>query len=128
MEENTLSEHGALHNRRTGQILLEPLEYAGAAEFYPRYIPEGRVAAYAIWGGMPSYLAEIDPDAPLWENVRESILRPGARLADDAQWLRFTDLRSDASRFLDSSRCYPAWLRTCWGQLRLTLRQCDGLW
>lgn len=48
MEEHTLSERGPIHHRRTGQIRLDPLSYADAALFYPRYAPEERVAAYAI--------------------------------------------------------------------------------
>jgi len=95
MEEQTLSERGPLHNRRTGQIRLEPLGYADSALFYPEYDPEQRIAAYAVWGGMPSYLEEVDPGRDLWENVRDSILRPGARLADEPTWLRFADLRND---------------------------------
>lgn len=96
MEEQTLSERGPLHNRRTGQIRLEPLGYSDAALFYPAYEPLQRIAAYAIWGGLPSYLTEIDPKRDLWKNVRDAILRPGARLADEPTWLRFADLRSDA--------------------------------
>lgn len=95
MEEQTLSERGPLHNRRTGQIRLEPLGYADAALFYPNYDPPQRIAAYAVWGGMPSYLEEVDPARDLWDNVRDAILRPGARLADEPTWLRFADLRND---------------------------------
>jgi len=96
MEEQTLSERGPLHNRRTGQIRLDALGYRDAALFCADYVPEELVASYAIWGGMPSYLEEIRPELSLWENVRESILRPGARLAEEPRWLRFSDLRSDA--------------------------------
>lgn len=95
MEEHTLSEHAPLHNRRTGQMRLEPLGYREAALFYPDYTPEERVAAFAVWGGMPSYLDEIDPSRSLWENVTNGMLRPSARLADEPSWLRFADLRSD---------------------------------
>jgi len=45
---------------------------------------------------MPSYLEELRPERGLWENVRDGILRPGARLADEPAWLRFADLRNDA--------------------------------
>jgi AAA+ ATPase superfamily predicted ATPase len=96
MEEYTLSERGPLHNRRTGQLRLDPLNYADAALFYPGYSPADRVAAYAIWGGMPSYLESMQPEIDLWRNVRESILRPGTRLAEEPVWLRFADLRNDA--------------------------------
>jgi AAA+ ATPase superfamily predicted ATPase len=96
MEEQTLSESGPLHNRRTGQLRLEALSYRDAALFYPNYSAEDRIAAYAIWGGLPSYLEEFDPDVPVWQNVRDRILRLGARLAEEPRWLRFSDLRSDA--------------------------------
>jgi AAA+ ATPase superfamily predicted ATPase len=72
------------------------MTYREAALFYPNYDPEDRIAAYAIWGGLPSYLEEIDPAAPLWQNVQDRILRPGVRLAEEPRWLRFSDLRSDA--------------------------------
>ena len=83
MEEHTLSERAPLHNRRTGQLKLDPLDHAETTLFYPGYSPDERVAAYAIWGGLPSYLEEIDASRALWENVRAGILRPGARLADE---------------------------------------------
>jgi uncharacterized protein len=95
MEEHTLSEQGPLHNRRTGQVRLDPLGYAEAALFYPSYSPVDRISAYAIWGGLPSYIAEIDPTVGLWENVLDVTLRPASRLSDEPSWLRFTDLRSD---------------------------------
>ncbi|MBI3977507.1 MAG: ATP-binding protein, partial [Chloroflexi bacterium] len=96
VEEQALSERGPLHNRRTGQIKLDPMGYADAALFYPAYAAADRVSAYAIWGGLPSYLEEIDPSRSLWANVRHAILPPAARLADEPAWLRFTDLRNDA--------------------------------
>ena len=79
MEEQTLSERGPLHNRRTGQIKLDPLGYRDAALFYSRYGGQDRVGAYAIWGGMPSYLEEVDPKRDVWDNVRDRILRPARR-------------------------------------------------
>lgn len=95
MEEHTLSEHAPLYNRRTGQIMLGSMGYQEAALFYPSYSAEERIAAYAIWGGMPSYLVEVDPDMALWDNVLAGLLQPASRLAEEPGWLRYTDLRSD---------------------------------
>lgn len=95
MREHTLSEHGPLQNRRTGQIEVLALDYRHAAEFYPHLTPLDKVRAYAIWGGLPGFLREIDPALGLWENVRQSILDPHARLFVEPDWLRFTELRSD---------------------------------
>jgi uncharacterized protein len=97
MEEHTLSERGPLHNRRTGQLHLESMGYEEAALFYPGYTATDRISAYAIWGGLPSYLTEIDPDLDVWTNVLERVLNPVSRLADEPMWLRFSDLRAEAS-------------------------------
>ncbi|MBI4491554.1 MAG: ATP-binding protein [Chloroflexi bacterium] len=123
MEEQTLSGRGPLHNRRTGQIKLEPLPYAEAALFYPRYTSQERIAAYAIWGGMPSYAEEVDPERGLWDNVRDAVLRPGARLADEPQWLRFADLRNDALyssilRAIALGNCRPSTIAEAVGRQR----------
>jgi AAA+ ATPase superfamily predicted ATPase len=96
MEAQALAARGPLHNRRTGQLMIAPMDYHDSALFYDRYEAEQRVQAFAIWGGMPSYLEEVDPELPLWDNVRDRILRRGARLAEEPRWLAFSDLRTDA--------------------------------
>lgn len=96
MREHTLSEHGPLQNRRTGQIEVLPLDYRHAAEFYPHFSLEEKISAYGIWGGLPGFLREIDPSRGLWENVDAGLLDPSARLFEEPDWLRFTDLRADS--------------------------------
>jgi AAA+ ATPase superfamily predicted ATPase len=95
MEEQTLSDTGPLYNRRTGQLRVEPLGYLEAALFYPSYDAEDRIGSYAIWGGLPSYLSDVKADFAMWENVRQTLLGPALRLAEEPAWLRFADLRSD---------------------------------
>jgi len=95
MREHTLSEHGPLQNRRTRQIEVLPLDYRHASEFYPALSARDKIGAYAIWGGLPGYLREIDPSLNLWDNVSQSVLDPNARLFTEPDWLRFTDLRAD---------------------------------
>jgi len=95
MREHTLSEHGPLQNRRTRQIEVLPLDYRHAAEFYPTLSARDKIGAYAIWGGLPGYLREIDPSLDLWDNVSQSVLDPNAPLFTEPDWLRFTDLRAD---------------------------------
>jgi AAA+ ATPase superfamily predicted ATPase len=95
MHEHTLSEHGPLQNRRTRQLEVLPLAYRHAAEFYPQLSARDKIAAYAIWGGLPGYLRDIDSSLGLWENLRTTVLDPDARLFAEPDWLRFTDLRAD---------------------------------
>lgn len=96
MESQALLVTGPLHNRRTGQLKLEPMRYSDAALFYPDYAPTDKVIAYGVWGGMPAYLADLDPKQDVWTNLRETALVHSSRLADEPAWLRFADLRSDA--------------------------------
>jgi AAA+ ATPase superfamily predicted ATPase len=95
MREHTLTEHGPLQNRRTGQIEILPLGYRHAALLYPRFNLADRVRAYGVWGGLPGYLQELDSPADLWEAIAHTVLRPEARLAAEPDWLRFTDFRAD---------------------------------
>ncbi len=95
MHEHTLDEHGPLQNRRTRQIEVAPLDYMHAADFYPHFSAVDKVRAYAIWGGLPRHLRDLDPFLDLWENVRHTLLDPDGRLFVEPDWLRFTDLRAD---------------------------------
>jgi uncharacterized protein len=96
MRAQTLDEAGPLHNRRTRQLLLRPLDYVDASHFYPGYPATAKVETYAVFGGMPNYLASLQPDMDLWQNVAQLMLDPTARLAEEPEWYRYGDLRGDA--------------------------------
>ena len=52
--------------RRTGDLLVRPLEFSGVRRYLPRRCSfEKCVAVYAILGGMPGYLRQFDPSADL---------------------------------------------------------------
>jgi uncharacterized protein len=78
---------GPLHGRRTADYRLRPFSPADAPLFIPDWTPEDRVRAYGIWGGVPYYLAMIEPSASLSANVLASILNPGAPLQNEADYL-----------------------------------------
>ena len=90
-----LDESAPLYNRRTGAMKLEPLDYAEAALFFPGYTPEEKMTAYAVLGGMPSYLEQFDPALSVEENAKATILRPNTYLAQEPDWLLLEDLRRD---------------------------------
>jgi hypothetical protein len=95
MERQVLDESAPLYNRRTGAMRLEPMDYAEAALFFPDYTPEEKMAAYALLGGMPSYLEQFDPAKTLRDNAIHTILRPNTYLAQEPEWLLLEDLRKD---------------------------------
>ncbi len=62
---------------------LLPLPVRDAAQFFPGYTDEARIAAYAIFGGVPAYLEACNPDEPLRANIVRLILSPDGRLIDE---------------------------------------------
>lgn len=97
MQEQALSDTAALKSVRTGQLAVHPLGHRHAAGFYPTWGPEDKVRAFAAWGGLPGVLAELDPKHSLWTDLRTTTLTRGAKLYDEPDWLKYTDLRGTAA-------------------------------
>ncbi|MFQ5830502.1 MAG: ATP-binding protein [Candidatus Methylomirabilia bacterium] len=94
MESETLIQRAPLYGRRTGDLLVRPLDFAGVRQFLPkRWSFEKCVEVYAVLGGMPGYLQQFDLDADLEENIREQILTPGAFLFREVDFLLKEELR-----------------------------------
>ncbi|MBI4609170.1 MAG: ATP-binding protein [Candidatus Rokubacteria bacterium] len=94
MESETLVQRAPLYGRRTGDLLVLPLDFSGVREFLPkRWSFEKCVEVYALLGGMPGYLRQFDLRAGLDENVRGQILTPGAFLFREVDFLLKEELR-----------------------------------
>jgi len=96
--EGVLSAKNPLYGRLTGSLRLGPLKPWDVACFAPGWAPEDHVALYGVFGGVPGYLAEIDPSLTLWENVERLVLRPGARFLEEGSMLLRLELR-DIARY-----------------------------
>ncbi|HET6384369.1 MAG TPA: ATP-binding protein [Armatimonadota bacterium] len=97
MERRVLDVSAPLYNRRTGAMKLDAMDYADSGLFFPRYPPEEKMQAYAILGGMPSYLEQFDPGRGIEENVRATILRRNTYLSEEPDWLLLEELRRDVT-------------------------------
>lgn len=97
MREQALSDTAALKSVRTGQLAVHPLGYRHAAGFYSRWNAVDRVRAFGVWGGLPGVLTEITSGRSLWTDLRDSTLTRGAKLYDEPDWLKYTDLRGNAT-------------------------------
>ena len=97
------SADGALYGRPTRSIWLRPFDYFHAGRFVSRWRPEDRVRAYAIVGGIPDYLEELDPDRPLRDELLRLAYAPEGRLFREAPDL----LRSE----FNAPRTYESILR-----------------
>jgi AAA+ ATPase superfamily predicted ATPase len=99
MESAVLGYQAPLYGRRTGQYLLEPLQFKDARLFFPNYSPEDQVRAYAIYGGTPAYLHTLRSEASLAQNIQEGILERGAYLYDEVRFVLQQELRDPHNYF-----------------------------
>lgn len=94
MESETLAQRAPLYGRRTGDLWVRPLDFAGVRQFLPKRASFERcVEIYAVLGGMPGYLRQFDLERDLETNVRERILEPGAFLFREVEFLLNEELR-----------------------------------
>jgi len=94
MESETLAQRAPLYGRRTGDLLVRPLDFTGLRQFVPkRWSFEQCVQLYAVLGGMPGYLRQFDTADDLTTNVRLRILEPGAFLFREVEFLLKEELR-----------------------------------
>jgi len=94
MESETLAHRSPLYGRRTGDLLVRPLDFVGVRQFLPKRRPFAQaVEIYAVLGGMPGYLHQFDFDLDLLGNIRERILTPGAFLFREVDFLLKEELR-----------------------------------
>lgn len=86
----TLTGGGApLYGRLAWRAHLEPFDYFDAASMVPFDGLRDRAYAYGIFGGTPQYLASVDAERPLSENVAELMLAPSGMVrtqVESAVW------------------------------------------
>jgi uncharacterized protein len=93
MESETLIQKSPLFGRRTGQILVEPLLFEQARQFFPGKSFHEFMRYYAIVGGMPAYLLQINIDEALEENIIKKIFSPTEFLFNEVEFTLKEELR-----------------------------------
>jgi len=93
METEVLSYKSPLYGRRTGQILVEPLDISYLKDFFPKYTLKDLVMVYGCLDTVPYYLVHFDPNRDFWENVRDVFLDRTNPLYHDAQIILSYELR-----------------------------------
>ncbi|HZV04733.1 MAG TPA: ATP-binding protein [Gemmataceae bacterium] len=96
--EDLLAERNPLYGRKTMTMDLRQLSVRDAQQFFPRYTPEDRLMAYAVFGGVPYYLQLCDPDATLEDNIVRLLLSDTGPLLDEPTVLLQAELR-DIQRY-----------------------------
>ena len=98
-EREVVGYSAATHGRRSGQLRLRPFRPTDVGRFVPQWTAQERIAAYAVFGGMPYYLAHVRPDAGLAENILDLILAPDGLLREEARLLLAQELPDPAAHF-----------------------------
>lgn len=91
--ETLLTYQSPLFGRMTGQWQLQPLPFGALRHFFPAWSPEEQVAAYALVGGVPTYLNWFDPDRSLSDNLRLHLLTPGSLALAEVEFLLYDEVR-----------------------------------
>ncbi|MCL2032137.1 MAG: ATP-binding protein [Methanomassiliicoccaceae archaeon] len=93
MERQVLSSKSPLYGRRTAQFKIEPFNYYDAIKFVPNYSKEDKLLTYGIFGGTPFYLAQIDDEKSLSDNVRNLFFKQNGLLFEEPSNLIKQELR-----------------------------------
>jgi AAA+ ATPase superfamily predicted ATPase len=96
MENQVLGYQSPLYGRRTAQMKIEPLGFADAAAFVPRYTLEKKAFVFGITGGIPKYLELFRDALSLKENIIRSFLTPAGYLYEEPSNLLKQELREPA--------------------------------
>ncbi|MFT4310565.1 MAG: ATP-binding protein [Candidatus Woesearchaeota archaeon] len=100
MMEKLLHKSSPIYGRRTEQILLEPLTFKDACLFFPQKLDfKQKVIYYAIVGGMPAYLLELDYNKQIKENIIENIAQKNKFLYQDVLFTLREELQEPRNYF-----------------------------
>jgi AAA+ ATPase superfamily predicted ATPase len=75
------------YGRRTGSLRIEPFAWSGIKPFVPRWKIDDVIRAWAVFGGIPYHLDEIDPAQDLAENILRAALLPDGLLRSEPEFL-----------------------------------------
>ncbi|KQH81411.1 AAA family ATPase, partial [Thermococcus thioreducens] len=100
--EGVLSAKSPIYGRRTGAWKVEEMDFFNVRKFHPLSTEEA-VHVYSVFGGVPQYWADYDPELDFWDNLRVLLLSKGAKYYDEPKYLLKQELR-DVSRYFSILR------------------------
>jgi uncharacterized protein len=106
-EREVVNYSATTYGRRAGQLRLRPFSPTDVGLFVPNWSAENRIAAYAVFGTMPYYLAQLRPDEDLAQNILDLVLMPDGLLHEEARLLLDQEL-ADASAYFSVLRAIAA--------------------
>jgi len=89
MESEALGYESPFHGRRTAQITLRPFTFFEVKRHYSDFSPFDIAVIYGVTGGIPRYLALMDPEQPVEDNINRAFFDTSSYLFEEpANFLR----------------------------------------
>ncbi|MFQ6044576.1 MAG: ATP-binding protein, partial [Candidatus Poribacteria bacterium] len=99
MEREVLGRTSPLYGRRTSQLLVEPMDFFDAKQFFPDRGIKEQIETYAIAGGIPAYLEQFESKRRIWDDVCDVALRKDGFLYNEVSFLLMEELREPRNYF-----------------------------
>ena len=96
MEKQVLGHRSPLFGRRSAQIKLEPFTIFETRAYFPTMDAEDLALLYGVTGGIPFYLAQMDADAGIRDNLTRNFFDPMGYLFEEPSNLLKQELREPA--------------------------------
>jgi len=96
MERQVMGNKSPLYGRRTCQYKLLPFDFKTSMEFHSGFNKQEQAVVYAITGGIPKYLLQINDRKTLKENIIRSFFSPDSLLFEEPGNLLKQELREPA--------------------------------
>ncbi|MFH1236411.1 MAG: ATP-binding protein, partial [Parcubacteria group bacterium] len=93
MESEVLIQKSPLFGRRTGSLLLDPLTFQQSWQFFPDKSFSDFLQLYAITGGMPAYILQMESGKTTKENIIQHIFPKTEFLHNEIEFVLREELR-----------------------------------
>jgi hypothetical protein len=93
MENEVLGYRSPLYGRRTGQWRVDPMPFSAASLFRKGKPFADRLAHFSLAGGIPAYWLQLDLKKDFTENLKTHVLKKGAMLYDEVEFILREELR-----------------------------------
>jgi len=100
METEVLGYKSPLYGRRTGEWKITSFGFREIAGMFKGYSVEELIKVWAVFGGTPDYLAQIDQALPVENNIKLKILTKGEILYNEPKILLREEFREPRTYML----------------------------
>lgn len=96
MESQVLAYKAPLYGRRTAQFKILPFDSFEGSEYFHGFTNQDLACIYGMVGGTPQYLAQINQNMSLSENIKQVFLNPVSPLFEEPNNLLKQEVREPA--------------------------------